>query len=282
VAGEGSGWLVLNAEDPLLRRLGPEVAPRIAWFAVDETALPVDAMNLPRCAVRDGHLLLDDGRETHDLGAVADLPITLAGRARHNIANAAGASLAASLMGVPVATLRAVLTDFGRSHLDNPGRLQHWAFAGIDVFLDYAHNPDGLDGLLGIAQAHRRGRLALLLGQAGNREDAQIRDLAAVAARYRPDLVVVKDIDGYLRGRAAGEVAGVIREELLRLGMAETALPVRLREADAAREALVWARAGDVLVLPVHSLDAKTEVAGLLDALEAAGWRPGDSLPASA
>ncbi len=274
------GWLVLNAEDPLLRRLGPDAAPRVAWFAVDHEALPEDAMSLPRCAVRDGSLLLDDGLETHDLGEIAAMPVTLGGRARYNIANAAGAALAASLLRVPIDTIAAVLADFGRSHVDNPGRLQHWAFAGIEVFLDYAHNPDGLAGLLDIAQARRgAGRLALLLGQAGNREDAQIRELAAVAARYAPDLVVVKDIDGFLRGRVAGEVAEVIRNELLRLGMDEVSLPVRLREADAAREALGWARVGDVLALPVHSLDAKAEVAGLLDLLEAGGWRPGDVLP---
>ena len=118
-------------------------------------------------------------------------------------------------------------------------------------------------------------------GQAGNRDDEQIRELAAVAARYAPDLVVVKDIDGYLRGREAGEVAQVIRDALLRHGMPESALPVRLREADAAREALTWARAGDVLALPVHSLDAKAEVAGLLDILQAGGWQPGQALPAA-
>ncbi len=277
------GWLVLNAEDPLLHRLGPEAAPRVAWFAVDHAALPEDAMSLPRCAVRDGSLLLDDGLETHDLGEIAAMPITLGGRARYNIANVAGAALAASLLRVPIDTIAAVLADFGRSHVDNPGRLQHWAFAGIEVFLDYAHNPDGLAGLLDIAQARRgAGRLALLLGQAGNREDEQIRELAAVAARYAPDLVVVKDIDGFLRGRVAGEVAEVIRNELLRLGMDEASLPVRLREADAAREALGWARAGDVLVLPVHSLDAKAEVAGLLDTLQSSGWQPGRALPDAA
>ena len=274
------GWLILNAEDPLLRDLGPACAPRVAWFAADHDVLPADAMHVPRCAVRDGHLLLDDGNETHDLGEIAAMPITLEGHARYNIANAAGAALAASLMRVPLDAIRAVLAEFGRSHADNPGRLQHWAFAGIEVFLDYAHNPDGLAGLLEIAQARRGdGRMALLLGQAGNREDDQIRELAAVAARYAPDLVVVKDIDGYLRGREAGEVAQVIRDALLMHGLPESALPVRLREADAAREALAWASVGDVLVLPVHSLDAKTEVAGLLDALQASDWRPGQALP---
>jgi cyanophycin synthetase len=276
------GWLVLNAEDALLRRLGPSSAPRVAWFAVDHAALPADAMDVPRCAVRDGHLLLDDGTQTHDLGDIAAMPITLEGRARYNIANTAAAALAASLLKIPVDTIRKVLADFGARHTDNPGRLQHWAFAGIEVFLDYAHNPEGLAGLLEIAQARRgNGRLALMLGQAGNRDDDQVRKLAAVAARFSPDLVVVKDIDGFLRGRAAGEVAQVIRAELLRLGMPEDALPVRLREADAAREALAWARDGDVLVLPVHSLDAKTEVTGLLDALQACDWRPGQPLPAA-
>lgn len=282
VAGEraSGGWLVLNAEDPLLRVQGPQAAPRIAWFAVNDQALPVDAMALPRCATRDGRLLLDDGVETLDLGAIAAMPLTLGGRARHNIANIAAAALAAMLMGVYVATIRKVLAEFGSSHADNPGRLQHWAFAGIEIFLDYAHNPDGMAALLDIVQARRgAGRLALLLGQAGNRDDEQVRELAAVAARYAPDLVVVKDIDGYLRGREAGEVAQVIRDALLRHGMPESALPVRLREADAAREALAWAQPGDVLVLPVHSLDAKTEVAGLLDALQASGWQPGQALP---
>jgi cyanophycin synthetase len=64
----------------------------------------------------------------------------------------------------------------------------------------------------------------------------------------------------------------------LRHGLPESALPVRLREADAAREALAWARTGDVLVLPVHGLDAKIEVAGLLDALQAGDWKPGQAL----
>ena len=276
------GWLVLNAEDPLLRELGPAHATRIAWFATDQAALPAEALDVPRCVVRDGRLLLDDGTGTHDLGGIAAMPIALEGRARYNIANAAGAALAASLLRVPITAIRAVLADFGRRHADNPGRLQHWAFAGIEIFLDYAHNPEGLAGLLGIAQAQRGGgRMALLLGQAGNRDDEQIRELAAVAARFAPDLVVVKDIDGYLRGREAGEVAQVIRDALLRHGMSESALPVRLREADAAREALAWARAGDVLALPVHSLDAKAEVAGLLDILQAGGWQPGQALPAA-
>lgn len=311
-----SGWLVANADDALLREAAPRTGARCAWFSLQPFAdiaatLPAGA---PLCAPRAGRLILrlpnaaeqgahasshQDSSEhdftEHDLGEIAAMPLTLGGRAGYNLANAAGAALAAGLMGVAPATLRTVLARFGAAHSDNPGRLQYWrlgvpahsaadasatdAPAAVEVFVDYAHNPDGLDGLLAIAAQGRRGRLGLLLGQAGNREDADIRALAATAARFRPDLVILKDIDGYLRGRVPGEVAEILRQELLRAGLAPESLPVRLREADAAREALDWAHAGDVLVLPVHNLAARATVAALLDALVAQGWRPGEPLP---
>lgn len=283
-AVQAGGWLVLNADDPRLRARAAGVDARLAWFSAadfDDIAatLPADA---PLCAPLAGRLRLRDAGGLHDLGGIEAMPLTLGGVARHNIANVAAAAMAAACLHLPVETIRAALADFGARHADNPGRLQRWTFAGIEIFLDYAHNPDGLAGLLEIATARRGdGRLALLLGQAGNREDDQIRALAATAARYAPSLVVVKDIDGFLRGREPGEVARLIRDELLRRGLPEAALPVHLREADAARAALAWARPGDVLVLPVHSLGAKAEVAGLLDTLQAAGWRAGEPLPAA-
>ncbi len=284
-AVQDGGCLVLNADDPLLRVRAAAGDARQAWFSTADFAdvaatLPADA---PLCAPHEGRLRLRDAGDMHDLGEIAAMPLTLGGVARHNIANVAAAAMAAACLHLPPETIRAALADFGVRHADNPGRLQRWAFAGIEVFLDYAHNPDGLAGLLDIADARRGdGRLALLLGQAGNREDDQIRELAATAARYVPSLVVVKDIDGYLRGREPGEVARLIRDELLRHGLPESALPVHLREAEAARAALAWARPGDVLVLPVHSLGAKADVAALLDALQTAGWRAGEPLPAAA
>jgi len=150
----------------------------------------------------------------------------------------------------------------------------------VEALLDYAHNPEGLNGLLGIAQTLRGGhRMALLLGQAGNREDADIRALAATAMTFRPERVVLKDIEGYMRGRAPGEIAALLRDELHRHGLSDDAISVRLNEVDAVREVLSWAQEGDVLVLPVHGYDARDAVAALLDRLHAEDWRPGDPLP---
>ena len=282
------GLLVLNADDPLLLQRASTLDRNIGWFALDDGHPHLQSHRSAggmTCAMRDGRLQLHVGGVPHDLGMVAAMPITLAGSARYNIANAAAATLAACAMGIDAERIAEVLARFGARAGDNPGRLQRWRYGdgpdGLQVFLDYAHNPDGLHGLLQVADSTRgAGRLGLVLGQAGNREDSDIRALAAVAARFQPDRVWLKDIGGeYMRGRAAGEVAGILRDELLRQGLPESALVVCLEEALAARETLSWARPGDVLVLPIHEPGARDAVVALLDRLQSGGWRAGGALP---
>jgi UDP-N-acetylmuramyl tripeptide synthase len=195
------------------------------------------------------------------------MPLAVGGSATYNVSNLAGAALAASALGVSPPRIAAAFARFGADPGDNPGRLMRCRFGGVQVLVDYAHNPDGLRGVLSVARHLRgasAGRIALLLGHAGNREDADIEQLASVAAGFRPDLVVVKEIEGYLRGRAVGEVPRILRAALLRNGMPESSLALRTNEVDAARCALEWARPGDVLVLLVHSLAARTAVLGML------------------
>ena len=274
------GVLVLNADDAMLRKHAASTGiARIGWFALEiDDAL---ALSTLACGTRDGRLVLADDGHAHDLGDVASMPLTLGGSARYNIANMAAASLAAHVLGIAPATIASVLQRFGASNADNPGRLQRWELGGVQVLLDYAHNPDGLRGLLQVAEGLRGdGRLALLLGHAGNRLEADFRALAAVAAEARPDHVWLKDIGGdYLRGKASGQVASIIRDALLDAGMANDALPVCLDEAEASRQALAWARVGDLLVLPVHEPSRRDVVVALLDRLQAEGWRPGAPLP---
>ena len=274
------GLLVLNADDPMLvAHAGSTGVARIGWFALDLT--DARARGEPVCGLREGRLLLVvDGIE-HDLGAVAAMPLTVGGNARYNIANIAAAALAAHALDIEPATIASVLARFGASNADNPGRLQRWTLGDVEVLLDYAHNPDGLRGLLDVARGLRRGgRLALLLGHAGNRLEADFHALAAVAAAAKPDRVWLKDIGGdYLRGRASGDVAGILRDALLAAGMADADLPVCLDEAEASRQALAWARPGDLLVLPVHEPARRDAVVGLLDRLQADGWCAGQPLP---
>lgn len=279
------GAVVLNADNALLRRHAGRVTAPLAWFSTDDDhPLLVQARAEGRrsAGVREGRLVLFDGARAHDLGAIADMPLTLGGLAAHNVQNCAGAALAASCLGIAPGTVREVLARFGSSHRDNPGRLQRWTLGGgVQVYVDYAHNPDGLGQLLGLArQAHREGaRLHLLLGQAGNRTDDAIADLAATAAAFHPDSVVLKDMEGYMRGRESGAVARLLREALTRHGVDDAAIIECLDETAAARLILAGARPGDSLVLPVHNPANRGTVTDLLDRLQAQGWAAGEPVP---
>lgn len=280
---DARGVLVLNADDPILRRRGDGLGCPLAWFA-REHAHPLlrahrDAGGRT-AGVHDGELLLAHGGQVASLGAVAAMPLTFGGRATYNIGNLAAAALAAHALGVPASTVAALYAGFGARHADNRGRLQRWSLGATTVLLDYAHNPEGLDALLGIADGLRGGgRLGLLLGQAGNRDDDAVRELGAVAARHRPERVVLKDIAGFLRGRAPGEIAAILREPLLAAGIAPDAIDTVLDEAEAARSLVGWARDGDLVVLPTHGTQARERVSQWLDGLVQAGWTPGQVLP---
>jgi cyanophycin synthetase len=277
------GLLVLNADDATLTRQAEALTCPRGWFALDFDAPALAAHRSgggATCGVRAQRLRLSWRGEEHDLGAVADMPLTLGGRADYNVANIAGASLAATALGVAPAAIAATLARFGAAHGDNPGRLQHWRFGALDVYVDYAHNPDGLHGFLhAIGAAERGGRLGMILGHAGNREDADLRAVAATAATFRPDLVVLKDSGGYERGRASGEIAAIMRAALRAAGTPDDAIDIHLDEADAARHTLQWARDGDLLALPVHELAVREKVVAWLDTLRASQWRPGTALP---
>jgi len=277
------GLLVLNADDPALVRHAAVLECPLAWFAQDHRHPLLAAHRAAggmTCGAEDGELVLSRAAGRVALGRIDAMPLTVAGIASYNIANLAAAALAAVHLGLPIAIIADTLSRFGARRDDNVGRLQRWRLDGVEVLLDYAHNPEGLQGFLDIA-GHERGggRLGLLLGQAGNRSDEDVRQLAITAARHRPDRVVLKDIDGFMRGRAAGEIAELLRAQLLASGVDAASMSTVLDEASAARELICWARRGDVVALPVHASAARARVTDLLDQLEAGDWRAGDPLP---
>ncbi len=279
------GVLVVNADDAILSRLAPMTGKTLAWFARD-AAHPLLAAHRRQggrtCGVSSGRLTLAECGREHDLGAIAAMPLAAGGHSQFNISNLAAAALAAAGIGSEPGTIAVTFARFGADPKDNAGRLMRYELGGLNLIVDFAHNPAALAGLVDFAQRLRgNGRLALLLGQAGNREDADIDRLASVAAGALPDLVVVKELGGYLRGREAGEVPAILRRALAATGI-DPASVVDARDEDAAvRQALAWARPGDVLVLPLHSREGRSAALGLIERLRAQAWTAGAPLPAA-
>jgi cyanophycin synthetase len=267
----GRGTLVLGGTDETLLRtamhLPHAAACNWALFARDHEEPLLAALRRhggSTCGVHEGRLWLTHHRTEHDLGAIDTMPLAMGGAAGYNIDNMAAAALIAAHLNWPLESVAAALQRFGEQPADNPGRLERWAYRGATVLVDYAHNPDGLHQLLKVARALRPRRLGLLLGQAGNRDDAAITELARTAAAERPDQVVVKELPLMLRGRVLGEVSRLLEHGLLQAGVAAKRILLEPDEAAAARRLLDWAQPGDVLVLPLHTTAVREQVAGWL------------------
>jgi cyanophycin synthetase len=275
-----TGTLVLNADDPLLAERAQSIAARINWFSLDPSSELV-ARHLEQggtAVVTDGgRIVLAQGERRATLLEVAEIPITFAGVAKHNVANVLAAVAAAAALGITVPHITGALRQFGHQLDDNPGRANLIELGGIRILLDFAHNPHGMLALVAVAETIPSQRRLLLVGQAGDRSDEAIRELARAAWKLRPNHIVVKEMETYLRGRGPGEVPGLLADEFSRLGVPEEAISWAGPEITGVRRALEWARPGDLLVLAVH--EDRPAVLDLLDRLAKSEWQAGEPIP---
>jgi UDP-N-acetylmuramyl tripeptide synthase len=270
------GRVVLNADDPLLAARAGRASAPVVWFSLDPEGSPVRRRLLSgdtAWVLRGGELERWHGGWKQLVAHVDDIPITFGGAARHNIANALAALALGSSLLFPTDAMLQGLRHVRGTPEDNPGRGNLIELGGMKILLDYAHNPHGIAAVLGIAANLPARRRLLLLGQAGDRDDASIRDLARAAWALSPDRVIVKEMPEMLRGRALGEVPAVLEEELRRLGAGDDRIGRAHHEMEAVRQALSWAHKGDLLLLLVHTHRAET--LALLDRLRESGWEAG-------
>jgi UDP-N-acetylmuramyl tripeptide synthase len=277
-----SGRIVLNADDIELVRAAPGIRKPLFWISHDPENRVLRAhvaQGGDAAWVEDGMIVAAFGGERIAVTGLADVPITLNGVARHNVLNALGVAALALTLGLSAEVTARGLRNFRGTPGENPGRLNIFDLGGVRVVVDFAHNPHGMDALVQLAAALPAARRALIIGQAGDRDDQAIRDFAKSAWGARPSRIVLKEMEKYRRGRAVGEASGILRAEFLRLGAAPDSIEHADTEFAAVRAALSWARSGDLLLLPLHAERAR--VLAFLDQLQAEGWKPGVELPES-
>ncbi len=176
-----------------------------------------------------------------------EIPITLGGAARHNVANALAAAAMTSCLGVSPANIRTGLTTMVQD--ENPGRCNLYDLNGFKVLIDFAHNPAAMAALFDMARAVPAKRRVLCFGQAGDRTDPLIEELARDAWAIGLDRVVVSELAPYHRGRDHGEVFGIIRRELLAGGAEASQISHFETEMESFLSAIEWARPGDLVIL---------------------------------
>jgi cyanophycin synthetase len=242
--------LVLNADDPRLVARAARARSPIVWYSL-EADNPVLAAPAQRggtsWTIRDGAFAHGRGHVWRSVVPVSDVPITLRGAARHNVANALAAAALASALGLPERAIAQGLRESSRE--EHPGATSAYTIGGVGVLADSASDPQAMSALAELVEGTRAARRALAFGACGDSSDEELRALARAAWKMRPERIFIDELPQYLRGREPGGVARVLRAELQRLGALPEQISEHTREMATLDSALGWARPGDLIVM---------------------------------
>jgi UDP-N-acetylmuramoyl-L-alanyl-D-glutamate--2,6-diaminopimelate ligase len=111
---------------------------------------------------------------------------------------------------------------------------------GAEVYVDYAHTPDGLETVLKALRPHTHGKLVCVFGCGGDRDKGKRPQMGAIAQKLADRAIVTDD-------NPRSEDPATIRAEVL-AGMAKNAVQIGDRK-EAIFEAVASLKAGDVLVV---------------------------------
>lgn len=215
-------------------------------------------------------LVIDDGTRPALRIPAAEVPITIHGTARHNVANALCAALLARGLGISDAAITAGLNGFHPNSIDSPGRTNLLQLGGARIVLDFGHNPDGVRRVAEMAARLPATRRLVVTGQAGDRTNAEIAGLVDGLMVCRPDRWLLKSMPKYARGRAEGDVIRVLTNALNAHGVSTDRVTTHTTESAAVAAAIDALRSGDLLLLFVQA-----DAAGALHQLQASGATEG-------
>ncbi|MCY0880084.1 MAG: cyanophycin synthetase [Firmicutes bacterium] len=258
------GTAVLNADDVHVLTMRERCRGRLLLFST-RADNPEVIRHLARGGeavfVKRGYLYYGSGEAETRLVGVRALPASLGGVAAMNVANAAAAAGAAIALGIAPRLVSSGLKTFPVGGIGlNRGRLELLYGPDLRVLVDYGHNVPAITALGDVCRRLKPLSILTVLGLPGDRRDDDIRASAQVVATFSQRVIIREDRDR--RGRAVGEVAGLIEAALREAGLQN--LEVILDEGQAVEQAILTAPPGSlVLVLyeAYHTVRAAAESA---------------------
>jgi cyanophycin synthetase len=212
------GMAVLNAEDPLCVAMAERCPGSVTFFGHDG-AHPVLAghrANGRRVVFVRGKDIVAAHREREWRCPLAEIPLTRAGTIGFQVGNAMAAVAAAWALGMDWDTLRRGLRSFVNDADTAPGRFNLFEYRGATVIADYGHNPDAIQALVNAVGTLGGKRRSVVISGAGDRRDEDLRRQTQILGDAFDDVILYQD--AAQRGRADGEVMGLLREGLANAG----------------------------------------------------------------
>jgi cyanophycin synthetase len=248
--------VVLNADDPLCCKLvdefpvdrttifsfNPEAGPIRDHLKTGGTAYCLDENGEPR-------IVRLQGTHARTIVSVADLPSAWGGIVRHNIANAMAAAALAEGLGIAFETIRAGLSTFNNTIEQSPGRFNVIEGYPFLLILDEAFSPPAAEALSEcLTKVNVEGRRLCMIMSAGNRASWHYREFTAALAQSF-DHFVCYEQEKYRRGRAPGEIAILLRSELVWNGVSADSIDVASDYEGALRALSAKTKPGDLVVI---------------------------------
>ncbi len=223
-----NGAAIINADDPAWNSVADE-APRALRFSVrDDSSADVIAYNIK---------LRDKGCDfdimTHHKGQHVSLPLL----GDFNVQNALGAATAALSLGYTLPEVAAFLRHVPQV----PGRLERIATTPCPVLRDYAHTPDALERVLRTLRPLVNGRLIVVFGAGGDRDQGKRPQMGKIAEQLADLAIVTSD-------NPRTEQPDTIIDQIV-AGMTNGAYKRVTDRRSAIAHGLQEARAGDLVLL---------------------------------
>lgn len=180
--------------------------------------------------------------------------LSLSMTGKHNVYNALAAASCAVELGVLTQSisegLKALKGVDGR--LENAGR-----YNGADIYVDFAHTPDGLAKSLDALRPHCKGRLLCLFGCGGNRDKTKRPLMGEIAAKKADFSVLTSDNPRY---EDPLDIIAGIEEGFRRFSVKYVVVPDRKTAIGYALELL---RENDVLLIAGKGGEEYQEIMGI-------------------
>ncbi|MES3021059.1 MAG: cyanophycin synthetase [Pseudomonadota bacterium] len=248
------GVAVLNATDPAVVKMAGNCRGSVTFFAADggHPVLSTHRAQGQRVVyVEDGMLVASEGAQAHRL-PLAAVPITRGGAIGFQVENAMASVAAAWAVGVSWDAIAAGLASFANESDNAPGRFNVFNYRGATVIADYGHNPDAILALVAAVESMPAKRRAVVISGAGDRRDEDIRQQTEILGAAFDDVLLYQD--QCQRGRADGEVVGLLREGLA--GAARTThIDTITGEFLAIDTALARLAAGDLCLILIDQVE---------------------------
>ena len=264
--------VILNADDALCVQMASTAPPRteVIFFGFD-VAHPAMAEHLANNGravyLQDGLLMWANANKHLPLTSLAQLPSTLNGRARHNVANAMATFAALLALAVPKDHIAAGLASFRPCESQTPLRLNLYHAGGVTLLMDYAHNVAAYEAIIATGRQLTQGRLIGVVAAPSDRRDTDLIAIGQICGAGFDGLMIYEMED--LRDRQRGETATLITRGALSTqqtgAKATNGRPwvyTHLAIRAAIREAFGKAEPGDLIIIGCAS-----HVSELRDAL---------------